>query len=402
MMKFFGQMFNLFRKIQARWNYDSIRHHLLALKLKLLYQKRISKPDNKISLEPVDPTIIRLGTTLRDQILNQYHQKYKYKTYRLLFHIPPNGLGIIWFNDLIQTLDYVGIPCASVKWEDPNFRETWDAFQPNIFISMEIPRVLRSIDLDYILAYKQSHRCLRLFTPSDTYRFPEPGLSKEDQWRLDLARSGRSVDAYFCMFVDEFFKNFFSEWQNSGFKFLSLPHGCNPLYHYPREGNREFDFFMATSYGPERVEITWKYLKPIFKKYRGLWAGPGWGFGMGGMRSDELPSLYARSKIVPNPLARFLIQFPSEITERAFSATACGAFQISDWTPVTDRFFAPDEFLCVRGEKDFLEKFNYYVANPHERDAIVIKGLRRVFAEHTYFHRIDTLIAFLDNNQELF
>ncbi|MBA4384743.1 MAG: hypothetical protein C0410_08405 [Anaerolinea sp.] len=378
-------------------------YDLMRCRLKKIYEKQssvITRIDPTIELPNIE--IIQLGQNLRADVLRQYKDKYQSKSYRILFQVPPSGVGILWFNDLMQTLSHTGIQCASVQWNDPNFHHTWDDFQPNVFISMDITPVLQSLDLEFIHQYKKSQGCLRLFTPANKHRFPKSGMSSEDAWRFKLARTGHSVDAYFCMFVDEFFTQFWSEWKNIGFQYLSLPHGCNPIYQYPHEAARDLDYFMATSCGPERVELTWKYIKPVFENYHGLWGGPNWGFGLGPISSTQLPDMYARARIVPNPLARFLIDYPSEITERAFSATACGVFQITDWTPVTERFYNPNELVTVRSRKEFLEKFDYYIAHPEERNRIIKNGVQRVFSEHTYFHRIDQLVEFLDHNQELF
>jgi hypothetical protein len=378
---------------------QSIIFRIQRARLGWIYEKR-----SHVALdpEPVNVDIVRYGKELRDTVLEKYRDKYKCKPYRFLFQIPPDGLGVIWFKDLMQTLEYAGVRCESIKQSDPDFLQAWNAFQPNVFISLDAPEVLRSLDLDFICDYKKNHGCLRFFTPITKYRFPEPGISAEDFWRLELAREGRSVDAFFSMFVNEHFACFWNEWVEVGFQHLSMPHGCNPIYHYPRQGVRDLDYFMATSFGGERVQLTWEYLSPIFKKYNGLWAGPNWGFGLGPLTSDQLPELYARAKIVPNPLARFLINYPSEITERSFSAIASGVFQITDWTPVTERFYTPDELVTVRSSVEFIEKFDYYIHRPDERERIVSNGLRRVFSEHTYFHRIDGLIQFLDQNPKLF
>ena len=56
---------------------------------------------------------------------------------------------MIWFRDLMQALSYVGIPCASVKWADPNFRQTWDSFRPNVFISIDIAGVIKGDDYSF-------------------------------------------------------------------------------------------------------------------------------------------------------------------------------------------------------------------------------------------------------------
>lgn len=381
----------------------SIPYRILELRLKWIYNKQFTKlPQARTVTEQADPEIIKLGLEMRTDAIQKNANKYKDKPYRFLFHMPKDGVGVVWFKDLIRTLEHTGIKCASVQAADPAFRKTWESFQPNVFISIDVPYMLKNLDLDYIQQYKKAHGCFRFFTPFPKHKFPAPGISSEDQWRLELARSGKSADAFFSMFVSEFFSMFLPEWVDAGFSYLELPHGCNPLYQYPREGEKEYDYFMATSFGPERVKMTWDYMKPIFEQYRGAWAGPGWSFGLGILDNEKLPEYYARTKIVPNPMGAFLINYPMEISERAFSSLACGAFQIADWTPITEKFFSPDELIQVRGREEFLEAFAYYVNHPKQRNEIVINGMKRLYAEHTYFHRIDSLIAYLDSHSAQF
>ena len=340
--------------------------------------------------------MINLTQELREKAIAENKQKYAQKPYRFLFHLPESGVGIVWFKDLIQILEHTGISCTSVAYDDPAFKTIWNEFQPNVFISVDMPKILEVLDLEFIRQYKKAHGCIRLFTPYPKYRFPKQEMSKEDRWRLELALAGKTADAYFCMYVDEYWKMFQSEWDQAGFKYLALPHACNPLYQYPREGQKKYDYFMATSYGPERVRVTWDYMKPIFQNYYGLWAGPDWGFGLGRIAADQLPQYYAESKIVPNPLASQLIKYPMEITERTFSAMASGAFQITDWTQVTNQFFMEDELVQVHGREEFLEKFDYYLKHTEERNTVLVKGIKRLYKDHTYFNRIDRLIAFLE------
>jgi hypothetical protein len=393
-------IFSLPHEQNLKLFFKKLPSNLMRLKLRFIYENKSLR--NTTTLELPNYDIINLGNKLSDEVLFRYKDKYQSSKYRFLFQVPPDGLGIIWFSDLIQTLEHTGISCASVKWNDPKFEQVWETFHPNIFITLDLPIVLKSLDLDYINSYKTKYGCMRLFTPVNKYDFPNYEMNSEDKWRFNLACTGQTADAYFCMFVNEFYSQFWKEWEEFGFKYLSLPHGCNPIYQYPREAKKDLDFFMATSHSDERLKLTWQYMNPIFRKYHGLWAGAGWDFGLGLMDSKQLPDFYARAKVIPNPLARFLINFPSEITERAFSATACGAFQITDWTPVTERFFSADELITARSNEEFLNKFEYYIKHGEERDQIITNGMKHVFSEHTYFHRIDKLIAFLDNNSDLF
>jgi hypothetical protein len=241
-----------------------------------------------------------------------------------------------------------------------------------------------------------------LFTPIIKHRFPKPGISSQDRWRLALAQQGKTVDAYFSMMVPEFFDEFFAEWVQSGFEYLSLPNGCNPFRHYPADGTKDWDYFVVTSFSLDRAQVTRQYLKPIFENYYGVWAGPGWGFGEYDVAPFSLRDYYARARISPSPLLPFLKHFRAETTERSFTATACGAFQITNLTPVTDRFFSSDELVCVNNGAEFSDAFSYYLVRPDERNRIVLRGLKRVFREHSYFQRIDALVSFLDKRKDLF
>ncbi len=345
--------------------------------------------------EPVCESILSTGMHLRDQSLKLFQQKFAALNYRFLFQIPDQGVGVIWFQDLMQCLAHCGLAVESVSMRDAEFHQKWEAFRPNVFISMDTLEVLRSLDLDYIQAYKMKKGLIRLFTPINPYRFPKTGLSSEDHWRLDLARAGKSVDAYFSMMQASFYERFNLHWHQAGLRYLSLPFGCNPFIHYPRNAQKTYDYFMATSFGYERAKLTYQFILPIFKKYSGLWAGPQWKFGIGPLPAGDVPSYYAQSKIVLNPLAGFIKQFPAEITERAFTATACGAFQITEPTPITEEFFRPDELIQAKNAYDYQRLFEAYLLHADERNEIALKGMQRVYAQHTYFHRIEKLLMFL-------
>lgn len=382
---------------------NKILARLYAWDLGKAYRKGLScRATASERLERVDPRIITEGTSLRQKVIDQYHHRYQNRGYRVLFQMPSSGVGVFWFRDLIHVLQHVGIACASITRSARDNRESWLGFRPNIFVTMDQPEVLRSLDLDFINNYKKDKACLRLFTPIVTHRFPKHGLSAEDRWRLELACARRSADAFFSMMEPEFYSEFWPEWERAGIKYLPLPNACNPFRHYPVDGFKNLDYFTVTSFSFERAEVTHRYLKTIFEQYHGLWAGPGWGFGEGEIDPEKLRDYYAQSCISPSPLLNFLIEFPAEITERSFSATACGAFLITNKTPVTSRFFTPEELVCVDNEKTFLDAFRYYLDRPGERNEIILRGMRRVFHQHTYFHRIDDLIKWFDKNKELF
>ena len=387
-----GKELNLQMYLQPR--IESRLARIIELPLARAYQQQDQQHQQENS-EPACESILSAGRQLRDQVLHFFRQKYKDLKYRFLFQIPNQGVGVIWFQDLIQCLAYCGLAVESVSVGDPEFHQKWEIFHPNVFISMDSKQVLTSLDLAYIQDYKKKNGLIRLFTPISPYRFPKPGLSSEDRWRLDLAQAGKSVDAYFSMMKESFFKFFSFDWYQAGFRYLCLPFGCNPFIHYPRRDEKVYDYFMATSFGYERTKLTYQYILPLFKKYCGQWSGPDWKFGIGPLPAADVPAYYAKSKIVLNPLAGFIKKYPAEITERAFTATACGAFQLTEPTPITEEFFRVDELIQAKTPQDFNHHFEHFLYHADERNEIALKGMQRVYSEHTYFHRIEKLLKFL-------
>jgi hypothetical protein len=252
------------------------------------------KPESVI--EAADPEIIVTGMQMRNAVLDQYRQKYAGTSHRILFLNPPYGVGLYWFNDLAQCLNHCGITNETIEIHDVQMPDKWEAFQPTVIIGLDSPDYLRTLDLDFITQYKKEKGLLRLFTPISTYRFPKPGLSNEDHWRLDLAKSGRSVDAYFSMMHENFFETFQSPWHQAGFKYLCLPFAANPLKHHLREPKEIHGNFMVASFGYERVFLMHRYIQSIFKKNHGFLAGTDCRFGIGLIPTEETPKYCAQTK----------------------------------------------------------------------------------------------------------
>jgi spore maturation protein CgeB len=145
------------------------------------------------------------------------------------------------------------------------------------------------------------------------------------------------------------------------------------------------------------VEVTYCYLRAILARYRGLWAGRHWGFGLPHIPPVELPSHYAQTRIALSPLVDFVSRFGAELTLRVFAAAGCGTFQLTVPTEITDRYFQPDELIQAGSPAEFARLFAHYVDRPAERNAVALRALRRVYGEHTCFHRVDQLVRHFDD-----
>jgi spore maturation protein CgeB len=82
------------------------------------------------------------------------------------------------------------------------------------------------------------------------------------------------------------------------------------------------------------------------------------------------------------------------VNPRTFELAAAGAFQLVDRRALLPALFVPDvEVATFTAASELRERVRYYLAHPDERAAIAAAGRARVLAEHTYRHRMETLLA---------
>jgi hypothetical protein len=347
---------------------------------------------------------VETGRVLRQQLLASNAGKHAGAGYRVLMLHPGSITADIWFGDLRSCLEHTGIECQVL----PNHSDraainaAFEAFQPNVFIATEASVCLRTLDLPFIARYKRDRSCLRLFVPVWHSRIPREHVPGElstpelDAWRRRLRAQGLTADAHFSIFEPEFHERFSFDREGPPVDFVSIPQACNPFNDYPRAAVRCHDYFMAASMTDDRVDVCHQSLRPVLARYRGLWAGPRWGFGIAGVPPAEMPVRYAQSRIALSPLVAFVRAYAAELTHRVYAAAGCGAFQLTMSTAITSRHFRADELVQAATPAEYPRLFDHYIARPQERNAIALAGLRRAYGEHTCFHRIDKLVSHLD------
>ena len=83
------------------------------------------------------------------------------------------------------------------------------------------------------------------------------------------------------------------------------------------------------------------------------------------------------------------------VNPRTFELAACGAFQLVDQRSLMPELFAEDELALFTSMDQLREAIAHYLAHPAERVCIAEKGRSRVLAEHTYQHRMRSLLAMI-------
>lgn len=84
------------------------------------------------------------------------------------------------------------------------------------------------------------------------------------------------------------------------------------------------------------------------------------------------------------------------VNPRTFELASSRVFQLVDQRGLMDELFAPDELARFTDLEDLKEKIQYFLANPHEREAYIERAYQRVLKEHQYAQRMQTLLDFVE------
>ncbi len=81
------------------------------------------------------------------------------------------------------------------------------------------------------------------------------------------------------------------------------------------------------------------------------------------------------------------------VNPRTFELAACGAFQITDRRSLLPDLFAPDEVATVSSPDEISSEIIRWLREPERRHSMTEKARRHVQAEHTYAHRMRSLLS---------
>ncbi len=83
------------------------------------------------------------------------------------------------------------------------------------------------------------------------------------------------------------------------------------------------------------------------------------------------------------------------VNPRTFELAACKAFQLVDQRTLLGELFLPDEIATFETENELRDKINYFLSSPEERNAYIEKSYQKVISQHTYEHRIKTILEYV-------
>lgn len=113
---------------------------------------------------------------------------------------------------------------------------------------------------------------------------------------------------------------------------------------------------------------------------------------------DECVKIFNATKINLNLHSSIqadnLVNHGDFINPRTFELAACGAFQLVDKRQLMPESFAVDELATFDSMDEFIEKIDYFLNHPNEREAFIVKSRERVLTDHTYIQRMRSLVDF--------
>lgn len=104
----------------------------------------------------------------------------------------------------------------------------------------------------------------------------------------------------------------------------------------------------------------------------------------------ELPAFYQCVAVNLNVTS---LQMKDGLNQRVFDVPAAGSFLLTDFKEALREFFDPEEVATYRDLEEAREKLQYFQQHPEARRALAARARERVLAQHTFLHRVQTMLA---------
>lgn len=188
---------------------------------------------------------------------------------------------------------------------------------------------------------------------------------------------------------------------------------CHPFYHRPAVPDQRFNhdiIFAGNNYNhPTRMRGINDIIRALVDNNYDIriygnewWMDTAMHYSIspeyygGYMANEDLPAACASAKIIIG-----LHSVDTSLTMmsmRTFEILGCGGFYLTQWTPAIEHFFRNHHHLVwSKSSVETFELINWYLDHPEARKRIARQGQQEVYENHTYHHRLQSILPFINN-----
>jgi len=311
---------------------------------------------------------------------------------------------------------------------DDDFVEVMDEYKPDILITGLSNYSLKYLDLDLLSKYRK--KGLKVLvnvsfwsSPMSKLRINETSGLKDNKAFVDIIKSGRLGDAYFNS-CEQFDERMIGFEKGTGFPYHTIPLAADKTI---IKENFDKRFVADISYIgtnlPEKSQFFKEFVFPLGKKYNLKLYGQDWTlldqalgwaqrFGqyfnihwLANIRKPKLQlndeaKIYSSSVVSINVHEDYQKKFGGDCNERTFKIPLAGGFEVTDDVACIRKYFEADkEMIIAKDKEEWLEKIEYYIKHPEEREALIKAGQARVLKDHTYHNRAIQLLEIIDKTK---
>ncbi len=216
--------------------------------------------------------------------------------------------------------------------------------------------------------------------------------------------------------------------KRTGKKYHVIPNAANKRKHFPGKSvdKYRYDIVYLGAKLPKKKWFFDQVLIPLTKRYKVGIFGPYWTLKDNLLRAGVKLCREIGLNAGVSFLNRLRIQIPPEeenmlyssakiclnfhereedgsqphyiLNQRTFKIPACGGFQICDYIPAMRKYFATDEVVMAKINKnDWFEKIDYFLKHDKEREEIRKRGTKRALKDHTCHNRVKQILELFSN-----
>lgn len=212
-------------------------------------------------------------------------------------------------------------------------------------------------------------------------------------------------DGLFIHYHPDYLEFTHGEWMKEGYHVFSSMNAAD-LFDYVGGKHNELlscDISFLGNYWPYKASNMNKYFSQICSdfKYRiRIFGGGGWPYPqhMGYIDTKYVKDLFFSSKINLCLSEPHSIELGYDVTEKCYKLASNKSFFIGDEVEGTRKLFG--DSVVLSNPEDFLDKIEYYLSRPEERQKHIEEMYGKVIAGHTYFCRAANIMSHLGLENE--